>query len=210
MRRSMPAASLWAWSPRAPGASPSAKSVALAYLRADLAAAGPQGRGGDLGRPRPGNGRTEPLYDPGERATAGLIGASMPAAPIAAAPATDLLYARSAALVVLAGVLWSMGGFLVKLVETRGLGPDRPLSLLVRRSPVAAGFIPFRGTDLIHSTWALGWNGLFGCGVPCRRLRELRHRADADYGSNAAFVLATTPFTAALLGGLVLGEPVRS
>ena len=32
-------------------------------------------------------------------------------------PATDLVYLRSAALVVLAGALWSTGGVLVKLVE---------------------------------------------------------------------------------------------
>ena len=32
---------------------------------------------------------------------------------------TDLVYMRSALLVVLAGLLWSMGGVLVRLVEER-------------------------------------------------------------------------------------------
>jgi drug/metabolite transporter, DME family len=126
----------------------------------------------------------------------------------AAAPATDLLYARSAALVVLAGVLWSMGGVLVKLVETADA-----VQIVFYRSlfviPVAAGFIAFRGADLVRSTLALGWNGLFGAVCLAAAFVSFVTALTLTTVANVAFVLATTPFAAALLGRLVLGEPVR-
>jgi drug/metabolite transporter (DMT)-like permease len=126
-----------------------------------------------------------------------------------AAPATDLLYARSAGLVVLAGVLWSMGGFLVKLVEEAD-----SIQIVLYRSlfvvPVAAGFIVFRGGDLVRSTLALGWNGLFGAVCLATAFVTFVTALTLTTVANAAFVLATTPFAAALLGRLILGEPVRS
>ena len=132
----------------------------------------------------------------------------MPIRSATAAPATDLLYARSAALVVLAGVLWSMGGFLVKLVEHAD-----SIQIVLYRSlfviPVAAGFILFRGADVLRSTQALGWNGLFGAVCLAAAFVTYVTALTLTTVANAAFVLATTPFVAALLGRLVLGEPVR-
>ena len=128
---------------------------------------------------------------------------------LVAAPTTDLLYARSAALVVLAGVLWSMGGFLVKLVEEAD-----SVQIVLYRSlfvvPVAAGFIVFRGGDLVRSTLALGWNGLFGAVCLATAFVTFVTALTLTTVANAAFVLATTPFAAPLLGRLILGEPVRS
>ena len=133
----------------------------------------------------------------------------MPLRSAATAPATDLLYARSAGLVVLAGVLWSMGGFLVKLVEEAD-----SIQIVLYRSlfvvPVAAGFIVFRGGDLVRSTLALGWNGLFGAVCLATAFVTFVTALTLTTVANAAFVLATTPFAAALLGRLILGEPVRS
>ncbi|MGE3740532.1 MAG: DMT family transporter [Geminicoccaceae bacterium] len=126
----------------------------------------------------------------------------------AAAPATDLLYARSAALVVLAGVLWSMGGFLVKLVDAAD-----SIQIVLYRSlfvvPVAAGFILWRGGGLLRSTRALGWNGLFGAVCLAGAFVAYVTALTLTTVANAAFVLATTPFVTALLARLLLGEPIR-
>ena len=127
---------------------------------------------------------------------------------LVAAPTTDLLYARSAALVVLAGVLWSMGGFLVKLVEEAD-----SVQIVLYRSlfviPVAAGFILLRGGDLVRGTLALGWNGLFGAVCLATAFVTFVTALTFTTVANASFVLATTPFAAAMLGRLVLGEPIR-
>ena len=126
----------------------------------------------------------------------------------AAAPAADLLYARSAAMVVLAGVLWSMGGFLVKLVDAAD-----SIQIVLYRSlfvvPVAAGFILFRGGGLLRSTRALGWNGLLGSICLAGAFVTYVTALTLTTVANAAFVLATTPFVTALLARLLLGEPVR-
>jgi drug/metabolite transporter, DME family len=128
--------------------------------------------------------------------------------PAAIAPATDLAYARSAGLVVLAGVLWSVGGFLVKLVDEAD-----SIQIVLYRSlfviPVAAGFIAFRGGDLVRSTVALGWNGLLGAVCLATAFVTFVTALTLTTVANAAFVLATTPFAAALLARLMLREPVR-
>ena len=127
---------------------------------------------------------------------------------LATAPATDLVYARSAALIVLAGMLWSMGGFLVKLVEDAS-----SIQIVLYRSlfviPVVAGVMAFRGTDLVRSTRALGWNGLFGAVCLATAFVGFVTALTLTTVANASFVLATTPFATALLGWLILGEPVR-
>ena len=111
---------------------------------------------------------------------------------------------------MLAGLLWSMGGVLVKLVEEAD-----SIQIVLYRSlfviPVVAGFIavPRRRRVRQHA-----WRG---------RLERAVRRGSASPPpsstfvtaltlttvANAAFVLATTPFLAALLGRLMLGEPVR-
>ena len=128
---------------------------------------------------------------------------------LVAPPATDATYARSVSLVVLAGVLWSMGGFLVKLVDEAD-----SIQIVLYRSmfviPVAAGFILARGADLLRSTLALGWNGLFGAVCLAAAFVTYVTALTLTTVANAAFVLATTPFVTALLGRLMLGEPIRA
>ena len=117
---------------------------------------------------------------------------------------------RSAALVVLAGMLWSMGGLLVKLVEEADLDPDRALPLPVRDPGGRRRSWCSAAADLVRSTRALGWNGL---------LRRPSCLATAFVGFVTALTLTTVAnavlrprhdaVRAALLGWLILGEPVR-
>jgi drug/metabolite transporter (DMT)-like permease len=119
-----------------------------------------------------------------------------------------MLYVRSAALVVLAGLLWSMGGFLVKLVEEAD-----SFQIVLYRSlfviPVAAAFILYRGGGLLRSTRALGWNGLLGSVCLAGAFVTFVTALTLTTVANAAFVLATTPFVTALTARLLLGETIR-
>ena len=129
------------------------------------------------------------------------------AAPIG--PATDLVYLRSALLVVLAGLLWSMGGVLVKLVEEAD-----SIQIVLYRSlfviPVVAGFMAVRGGGAAFaSLGAVGWNGLLGGLCLAAAFIGFVTALTLTTVANAVFVLATTPFLAALLGRLMLREPVR-
>lgn len=124
-------------------------------------------------------------------------------------PATDLVYLRSALFVVLAGLLWSVGGVLVKLVEDAD-----SIQIVLYRSlfvvPVAAGFMALRGgAAAFTSLRAVGWNGLFGGLCLAAAFITFVSALTLTTVANAVFVLATTPFLAALLGRLMLGEPVR-
>jgi RarD protein len=124
-------------------------------------------------------------------------------------PATDLVYLRSAGLVVLAGLLWSMGGVLVKLVEEANA-----VQIVLYRSlfviPVAAAFIVFRsGASVVTSLRAVGWNGLFGGLCLATAFITFVTALTLTTVANAVFLLATTPFLAALLGRLILGERIR-
>ena len=63
---------------------------------------------------------------------------------------------------------------------------------------------------LLRSTQALGWNGLFGAVCLAGAFVTYVTALTLTTVANAAFVLATTPSHGALLGRLVLGEPVRA
>ena len=114
--------------------------------------------------------------------------------PAAAAPATDLLYARSAALVVLAGVLWSMGGLLVKLVEAAD-----SIQIVLYRSlfviPVAAGFIAVpRRRPASAARWHWAGTGCSARSASPAAFVTFVTALTLTTVANAAFVLATTPF----------------
>ena len=134
----------------------------------------------------------------------------MPLRSAAAAPATDLLYARSAGLVVLAGVLWSMGGVSREAGRGGGLDPDRPLPLAVRRPGRGRVHrLPRRRSGPQYPGPGLERASSARCASP-RAFVTFVTALTLTTVANAAFVLATTPFAAALLGRLILGEPVRS
>jgi drug/metabolite transporter (DMT)-like permease len=128
----------------------------------------------------------------------------------AAGTGTDLVYLRSAALVVLAGALWSTGGVLVKLVETAD-----SVQIVLYRSlfviPVVAGFMTLRGRGaVLAGLRKVGWNGVLGGFLLAGAFIAFVTALTVTTVANAAFVLGAMPLMAALLGRLVLGEPVRA
>jgi drug/metabolite transporter, DME family len=127
----------------------------------------------------------------------------------AAGTGTDLVYLRSAALVVLAGALWSTGGVLVKLVEAADA-----VQIVLYRSlfvvPVVAGFMAARGRrTVLASLRAVGWSGVLGGLLLAGAFVTFVTALTVTTVANAVFVLGAMPLMAALLGRLVLGEPVR-
>jgi drug/metabolite transporter, DME family len=127
----------------------------------------------------------------------------------AAGAGADLVYLRSAALVVLAGVLWSTGGVLVKLVEAAD-----SVQIVLYRSlfviPVVAGFMAARGPGaVLASLLKVGWSGVLGGFLLAGAFITFVTALTVATVANAAFVLGATPLMAALLGRFMLGEPVR-
>jgi drug/metabolite transporter (DMT)-like permease len=127
----------------------------------------------------------------------------------AAAARTDLVYVRSAVFVLIAGLCWSTGGVLVKLVEAADA-----LQIVLWRSlfviPVVSAFLAGRNRGaVLASLRAVGWNGLLGGLCLMGAFVAWVHALQLTTVANAAFVLATMPFLAALLARLLLGEPVR-
>ena len=125
----------------------------------------------------------------------------------AMAPTADVVYLRAAGLVLLAGLFWSTGGVLVKLVEAAD-----SIQIVFWRSlfvlPVVAGFILVRRTGL---AWlrGIGWNGFAGGCLLAIAFVTFVTALTLTTVANAVFVLATTPFLAALLGRLILGEAIH-
>ena len=177
------------------------RSVALAYVRADLARPAARSRSRSSAaacRPRSAPSRSTIPRTPG-------CGPEPPHAhPSAAGPATDLVYRRA--------LRWSgrraveHGGVLVKLVEEAD-----SVQIVLYRSlfviPVVAGFMAApRRRSSQHAARSAGT--AFGAGA-CAAFITFVTALTLTTVANAAFVLATTPFAAALLGRLILGEPVR-
>src|SRR5687768_16398351 len=91
-----------------------------------------------------------------------MSGTELTAAATPAGARVDLVYLRSAALVVLAGALWSTGGVLVNLVEAadaRQIVLYRSLFVALTVGAVLAWRT--RGA-LLPSFRAVGWNGAAG------------------------------------------------
>jgi drug/metabolite transporter (DMT)-like permease len=131
----------------------------------------------------------------------------MAAGTAAGGSGANLVYVRSAGFVLLAGLLWSLGGVLVKLVESAD-----SLQIVLWRSlfviPVVAAFMAVRGADLA-SLHAVGWNGVLGGLCLAAAFVTFVTALTLATVASAVFVLATIPFMAALLGRMILGEPVH-
>jgi drug/metabolite transporter (DMT)-like permease len=121
-----------------------------------------------------------------------------------------LSYAGSVVLVALAGLCWSTGGTLVKLVDEADA-----FQIVLWRSlfvlPVVLAFMAMRdAATMLGRLRTVGWNGLLGglclTGAFVGWVQALTMTTVA----NAAFVLASMPFLAALLARLLLGEPIRA
>jgi drug/metabolite transporter (DMT)-like permease len=143
---------------------------------------------------------------------AGSVAAEPGCGAQAAAPTgarVDPGYARGVVLVALAGVFWSVGGLLIRLIEAAGAWQIvlfRALALALTLTLIIA--LRHRGR-LLQAFGAAGWNGV-AAGVALSGgfigwVLALHHTTVA----NATFMLGASPFFGALLGRLVLGEPLR-
>ena len=149
-------------------------------------------------------------------------GTSEPGAPLAAAPAVvparrpphlgaavDPDYAKGVVLVALAGVFWSLGGLLIRLIETASgwqIVLFRSIALVLTLGVIIA--LRHRGR-LVAAFRDAGCNGVAAgfalAGGFIGFVLALQHTSVA----NAVFMLGASPFFAAFLGRLVLGEPIR-
>lgn len=131
------------------------------------------------------------------------LAATMPMARV------DALYLRSAALVVLAGIFWSTGGVLVKLVEAadaRQIVLWRSVFVLLFMAGVMAARL--KG-DLLTGLRAAGWNGILGGVCLAGAFLGAIEAFTRTTVANVLFILAAQPFLAALFARLILGEAVR-
>ena len=125
------------------------------------------------------------------------------------AAAVDPDYAKGVVLVALAGVFWSLGGLLIRLIETASgwqIVLFRSIALVLTLSLIIA--LRHRGR-LVAAFRQVGWNGVAAgsmlAGGFIGFVLALQHTSVA----NAVFMLGASPFFAAFLGRLVLGETIR-
>jgi drug/metabolite transporter (DMT)-like permease len=118
-------------------------------------------------------------------------------------------YARGVVLLLLAGTVWSMMGLGVRYIDSA-----TPLQILLYRSlgmfPALALFITYRyGGRLDRALRQMNTATILGSLALvfafCGSIISLKETTVA----NAVFLLATSPFFAAVLGWIVLGERVR-
>ncbi len=120
-----------------------------------------------------------------------------------------MTYARGVLLVVLAGLLWSFMGLAVRHIETAGTW-----AILFWRSagmvPVLLAFIAWRsGGHPLERLRRVGVAGVLGAFGLVFAFAGAIYALQATTVANAVFLFAASPFMAALLGWIVLKEPVR-
>jgi drug/metabolite transporter (DMT)-like permease len=145
--------------------------------------------------------RTAPLAaDP-------AVGAARLAPPIAAG--VDPAYARGVMLVALAGAFWSLGGLLIRLIEAANgwqIVLFRALALALTLTLVIALRHPGRLVGAFRAAGAGGVAAAIGlAGGAIGYVLALQYTSVA----NAVFMLGASPFFAAFLGRLILGEAIR-
>ena len=120
-----------------------------------------------------------------------------------------MTYARGVTLVVLAGLLWSFMGLAVRHIETAGTW-----AILFWRSagmvPVLLAFIAWRsGGHPLDRLRRVGLAGVLGGLGLVFAFAGAIYALQATTVANAVFLFAASPFMAALLGWIILKEPVR-
>lgn len=122
--------------------------------------------------------------------------------------ASDPAYLRGVALVMLAGVFWSLGGILIRNVDAAG---DWQI-LLVRSVALAATLLCVlgwrHGRSVVGKFRAVGRPGLAASCCLAAAFVCFIFAMQRTTIANAVFLLSVSPFTAALLAWLVLREPV--
>ena len=128
---------------------------------------------------------------------------------VPAAAGGGTLYARGVVLVLLAGVAWSTAGLVIRLMEQAD-GWQIVFWRSAAMVPTLLLFIALRnGGALAAAFRRAGWNAVVGglC-LACAFtgfVFALLHTTVA----NVLFILSAAPLVAAVLGRLILGEPVR-
>ncbi|MFN7596860.1 MAG: DMT family transporter [Cereibacter sp.] len=120
-----------------------------------------------------------------------------------------MTYARGVLLVVLAGLLWSFMGLAVRHIETAGTW-----AILFWRSagmvPVLLAFIAWRsGGHPLERLRRVGVAGVLGAFGLVFAFAGAIYALQATTVANAVFLFAASPFMAALLGWIILRDPVR-
>ncbi|MBL4918140.1 DMT family transporter [Szabonella alba] len=121
-----------------------------------------------------------------------------------------MTYGPGVVLVVVASVLWSAMGLVIRQIDEAGTW-----AILFWRSagmvPVLLAFIAWRnGGALIAPLRRVGWPGLVGGLGLVAAFAGAIYAIQATTVANAVFLFAASPFLAAVLGFLLLGESVRS
>ena len=121
-----------------------------------------------------------------------------------------MTYAAGAGLVFLAGVVWSVQGLLIRNIQDAG-----PWVILFWRS---AGMVPvlvvWIGLDARGRVWdqirAVGWPGLVGGAGLVAAFSGAIYSFQTTSVANAVLLFTASPFFAALLGRVLLGEAVSA
>ena len=120
-----------------------------------------------------------------------------------------MTYGKGVLLVVLAGLLWSFMGLAIRHIDTAGTW-----AILFWRSvgmvPVLMAFIAWRsGGHPVDRLRRDGFAGVLGGLGLVFAFAGAIYALQATTVANAVFLFAASPFMAALLGWIILKEPVR-
>lgn len=117
-------------------------------------------------------------------------------------------YATGVKLVLLAAVLWSLNGLLIRQIDQAGTW-----AVLFWRSagmiPVLLAVIAWRSGGVLAPLIRVGWSGVIGGFGLVLAFGGAIFAFQATTVANAVFLFSASPFLAALLGWLILREPVR-
>lgn len=118
-------------------------------------------------------------------------------------------YRTGVAAVLVAGVVWSLMGLMIRMLEAAGTW-----QVLFYRSmglvPVLALFIAIRsGGQLATRIRQTGWPGVIGGLALVAAFAGAIFAIQSTTIANAVFLFTASPFLTAILAGLLLGEKVR-
>jgi drug/metabolite transporter, DME family len=117
-------------------------------------------------------------------------------------------YATGVKLVLMAAVLWSLNGLLIRQIQDAG-----SWAVLFWRSagmiPVLLAVIAWRSGGVMAPLYRVGWSGGIGGIGLVLAFGGAIFSFQATTVANAVFLFSASPFLAALLGWLILRESVR-
>ncbi|MFM2354308.1 MAG: hypothetical protein RLZZ528_44 [Pseudomonadota bacterium] len=124
------------------------------------------------------------------------------------AQSVDISYRKGVALVIVAALMWSLMGLLIRLVGDVGTWQVlfyRSLGMI----PVLFAVIAWRsGGAPLAAIRATGWAGLLGGAGLVLAFAGAIYAIQSTTVANAVFMFSVTPLMTAVLGAVFLGEPV--